>query len=456
MDGPATIQSILQRRLPLGLRPVAFLISLTLCAAVGYAYVAEIDEVVTVPGVMTWSSPKVVISSPDLAVVESIHVDVAQAVKAGEVLATVRFLEAEATYKALQVEAVETLARIERLRAEQSGTEMPATPGADFVAAVAELGPAPAVDLGLVWRDHNERYRERQALHRQARDVVAGNIVKLEQQIELGRASVQQLEDRLPLYAEIEEMRRALAESTAGSRLTYLQATQDRLTAESQVTAARRATVEAETELARERGRLQSIEDSWHSEIGRDLEEARRDRNLLATRLAVEANRARLTRIVAPEDAIILERADRAAGSVVQKGERLFTMIPRSGEAGVRLMIPAGDIAQIQPQAPVRIKFASLPFQRHGHLDGVLDSVSTDAMPFAAGEEGGGEPVYYANATIEPDSRLSNVPDGFMLLPGMPLQAELVVGTRRLYTYFTYPLQQAGARAMREGEVGPQ
>ena len=39
--------------------------------------------------------------------------------------------------------------------------------------------------------------------------------------------------------------------------------------------------------------------------------------------------------------------------------------------------------------------------------------------------------------------------------PGMPLHAEIIVGSRRLYTYFTYPLQQTAARALREGDVGP-
>ena len=452
MPSYPTIERILARRLPFGMRSVTFLVSLLIVAGGGFAYFNQIEEIVTVPGSLVWSSPKIVISSPELAVVEATDVDVSEPVAAGRVLATLRLLDAEADYRALRVEAVQILARIERLAAERAGRDMAAVPSASYGRAVAAFA-APDVDPADVWGAQYRLFVSRRDLLRRAEAAIRDGIAGLDRQIALGVATTEAHEARIPVFRQIEEMRKTLAESQSGSRLAYLEATDQRMTAELGVTASLRDTAEAETEREREIGRLDSLRQSWLTDIDRDLDEALAARSVIMARLAVAERRAKMNNITAPVDAIVLERADRAPGSVVQRGEHLFTMIPQSGSLKVRLVIPAADIARLKGNEPVRIKFDSLPFQRHGYLAAVIESISTDTVPSNA-PDGTSVPVYYANAAIDPGQHLTNLPPGFKLLPGVPLVAEVLVGKRPLYTYFTYPLQQLASRALRESEIG--
>ncbi len=447
-----TIEGLLSRRLPLGLRPVSFLVSLLILVAGGFAALSDIEEVVTVPGSLIWSSPKIVISSPELAVVESTVADVSEPVAAGGTLATVRLLQAEADHRSLQAEAIQLLVRIDRLSAERSGHRMPIEPTDSFLLAIGALAPLD-IDPMIAWEEQQALSESRLRLHDSARLAIEDAIANLDRQIAASVVTTEAHKARLPVFNQIEEMKQTLAKTDVGSELSVLEAIDERLAAELAVAASLRDTAEAETDRVREVGRLKALDRERLAEIDRDLDEARVARAVTVERLAVASARAELTRVVAPVDVIVLERADRAPGSVVQAGEHLFTMIPKSGTPKVRLIIPAADIARLKGDEAVRIKFESLPFQRHGYLTGRIESISTDAV-LSTSPAGVQAPVYYANAGIDPGQHLANVPADFRLLPGMPLTAEVLVGRRPLYTYFTYPLEQVAARALREDEVG--
>jgi len=456
MRDEPTIEGILERRLPFALQSLAFTIGLLISVTIAVICVVEVEEIVVVPGVVTWSSPKIVISSPDLAVVTATQANVAQTVRKGQALANIRSLEAEVQHKSLQVEVVQALARIARLSLEQQGWEAEKEPPEPFLAAVTSMG---VTDMNLteLWRQQRDLYAMRLRNHREERRSIEANIVKLQERIQVMGANIEAVKRRLPVLQEIEGLRRKLFEKMSGTRLDYLRAQEDRLSAESVVATIRGDLSEAETEHEREVGRLAVLNAKWNAELADELDEVRRGFAVSFARLQVESKRAELTWVAAPEDAIILNRADRAVGSVVQKGEHLFTMIPTSGNPRIRLAIPPKSIARLKGHEKINIKFDSLPFQRHGYLRGVIESITSDVVPMTDAKDGKEDmdPTYLANAVIDPTSRLQNVPNDFKLLPGMPLTAEVIVGKRRLITYFTYPLMQAGSRALRESELGP-
>lgn len=454
MSPRATIEGILTQKLPLGLRWIALSISLLIAGTIGYVCLADVEELVTVPGALAWSSPKIVISSPDLAIVESEKINVAETVKKGQVLATLRSLDAEADHLQLQFEAAISLAKIGILSLDQAGIDMPTEAPSSYLAAVEAIG-AGRVNAAEIWTEQWELYARRRASYEQELSAIEANIAKLMDQLQSLRINVESLRRRVPVHDEIEAIKKKLLDKGVGSRLAYLEASEARMSAESAVTTAERDFAEVVTNLEREKGQRHVRTTTWHSQIASDLDEARRQSSLSLARLQVAAGLSELTNIVAPADAVVLERAERAAGSVVQKGEHLFTMLATDGHYRVQLMIPPKDIARIKGNEIVRIKFESLPFQRHGYLEGKIKSISSDVVPMPGATKEETTPVYIATATIDPLQKLRNVPDNFEPLPGMPLTAEIIVGKRRLATYFTYPLTQVAATALREGDLGP-
>lgn len=450
------IQDILSRRPPFGLRPAVYLSFAALAVAAVFAYRTEVEEIVTVPGTIVWSSPKIVITSPDLATVESIDVTVARRVRKGEVLARLRSLEAEATYKALQVEAMHTAAKIARLRIDLDEGNMQENPPEELLAIGREIG-VPEAMVADVWSEQRLQFVRQALSHRAEMHAIDDQVARLQDQRVVLDENIALLTKRIPIYNEIENLRRDLYGRQLSSRLELLRAEEQRLQSESDVVTTRRALSQAIAEESRLRGAQSNVETTRENRLSAELETALRERGVVEARLRVEGDRAKLGNLVAPEDAIVLQRADRAPGSVVQKGEHILTMIPEKGDASVELSIPARDIARVKGHTDARVKFDSLPFQRHGYLSGKITRVTGDAVPKRNDENGQSELVYLAHADIEPEPKLRNVPDNFLPLPGMPVSAEVIVGKRTLLSYFTYQFEALGARALREPvvESGP-
>jgi HlyD family secretion protein len=97
----------------------------------------------------------------------------------------------------------------------------------------------------------------------------------------------------------------------------------------------------------------------------------------------------------------------------------------------------------------VRVKLDAFPFQRHGLLKGRLRTVSEDAFVRRSGAAAG-PPNYYRARVELTTTQLRNVPETNRLLPGMGVRGEILVGDRRVITYFLYPLIRAFDESLRE------
>ena len=86
----------------------------------------------------------------------------------------------------------------------------------------------------------------------------------------------------------------------------------------------------------------------------------------------------------------------------------------------------------------------------HGKIDATVLAVSEDAFlkKTAAGEQS----VYRARLELPPDplSSMRNLPQGFTILPGMTVSAEINVGERRIIEYFLYPIIAGFDQSLRE------
>ena len=96
------------------------------------------------------------------------------------------------------------------------------------------------------------------------------------------------------------------------------------------------------------------------------------------------------------------------------------------------------------------MRLDAFPFQRHGLLQGRLRTVSEDAFVRRPGQTAAGPPNYYRARIELTTTQLRNVPEATRLLPGMGVRGEILVGDRRVITYFLYPLIRAFDESLRE------
>ena len=150
---------------------------------------------------------------------------------------------------------------------------------------------------------------------------------------------------------------------------------------------------------------------------------------------------------------VVFEVAERSVGSVLQKGEALFKLIPVDVPLEAEIEISGKDVAKIRVLAndpgdgempngsKVTLKLGAFDYQDHGTLSGYVRTVSEGVYETNDQNNPGAKSANFkARIKIMGPATLENVPSDFRLMPGMSTTAEIKVGRRRVIHYFLYPL----------------
>ncbi|EWY38099.1 hemolysin secretion protein D [Skermanella stibiiresistens SB22] len=415
-------------------RGMVWLLVLVIATAIGWACFAKLDRVVSTTGRLITPIPKLVIQPLEISSVRKINVEPGQTVRKGDVLAELdpTFVQADQAQLEKRRESLE--ARIARLRAEVID--------ADF-----------AVGAGA-----GSDYLVQQALFAQRRRELDMKLASADQQLAQidaalagTRTSAGLLNNQLTLARDLEQMREKLAANGNVARSVLLETRQRRL----EVEVAQKAATDKLTELQHQgealRAQRAGFLEEWHRTAAEELIAARTDHGDIVEQIQKAERKSSLVLLRAPEDAVVLEVADRSAGAVVQEAETLITLVPLNTTLEAEIEINASDVGSVAVDDKVRVKLDAFPFQRHGLLQGRLRTLSEDAFVRRPDEARGEGPANYYRARVElTTTQLRNVPEHNRLLPGMGVRGEILVGDRRVITYFLYPLIRALDESLRE------
>lgn len=421
-----------QRKPPMLARMTLYGIVLAVGAAVWWASVSRIDQIVAAPGKMVTSEPTMVVQPLETSIIRAIHVRQGDVVASGDVLAELDPTITAADAGQLRTRVAAYDAKIARLEAELAGAryDPPANAGED------------------------ELTQERLATQRAAS--YAAKLADYDAQVALARATIAAsgdesavLRQRLDGLDEIEEMRSSLADTGNGTHLAYLQARDVRFDTEAILARIRGQQAEAGQLLLQLEAQRQNYVEDYRRLALEELVQTREDRAAAADELKKAELREAMVNMVAPADGAVLEVARRSIGSVVQAAEPLFTLVPLNVQLEAEVTVAANDIGQISTGDTARIKFDAFPFQKHGTVEGTVVAISEDS--FARDNSATpGDAVFYKVRLAVGDLALRNLPEDFRLLPGMTVSAEINAGQRTVLSYFVYPLVRGLDESLRE------
>jgi HlyD family type I secretion membrane fusion protein len=243
-------------------------------------------------------------------------------------------------------------------------------------------------------------------------------------------------------------MRTELEKRDVGSRLNSLLAQDSRLQDQQALQA-------DESSLAANRHNLESLKSQrevfvqqWRSQINTDLVQRQNDLDSVAQYL-VEAEELRnLSDLTAPQDAIVLDRAQLSIGSVAQAGNPIYTLVPLTAHLQAEVEVSNLDIGFVRAGDPATLKFDAFPYIRHGVAHGVVKTISEDS--FTQAPDGSTVPPFFKARIELTDVDLKNVPETFRVMPGMTMQGDIMVGTRSIISYLIEGTLRTGSEAMRE------
>lgn len=398
------------------------------------AAVTRIDVVVTAPGRLAADVPPVVLQPLDSAVLRAVNVKPGDRVAAGEVLAVLDSTFTVADREALNAQRRALEAQAARLRAELSDTP---------------AGPAEGAEAALQ-NDLQVRRQQVMSARRAALQAALDAAVSAEAS---ERAAGSGIDERLRIASEIEAMRGNLVESKFGSRLSLLEATAARLSVEQEQRAHLARLQELDSRVSAARADLDAFVRDWHREALETLASIGPELARIEEQLAKAERLDALTLLRAPRDAVVLEVAEKAPGSVMRPGDAVVTLVPSDVPLIAEVALPSSEIGQIGPGTHAVLKIDSFPWRRNGTIDGRLRAVSLASWPARDGASGGvaagGVALHKAQVELT-TPHLRDLPEGAAPLPGMTLSAELTVGERSVLDFFLQPLVRGLHEALRE------
>lgn len=169
------------------------------------------------------------------------------------------------------------------------------------------------------------------------------------------------------------------------------------------------------------------------------------DRSSVATEeLRKSARRREFQQIRSPVDGVVQQLAVNTVGGVVEPAQPLMVIVPSASEVAVEAQILNKDIGFVREGQEVRVKLEAYPFTDYGLIQGVVESISRDAIQdeklgliYAAR-------IRLGRRTIRVGNR--DEPIG----PGLAVQAEIKTGERRIIQYLLSPISEAVSEAGRE------
>lgn len=429
-----------ERPVPGKIRWVLYIIFGSLVLTVIAFIVFKVDRIVAASGEIITTTPNIVVQSINTAIIRSIDVQVGDVVEEGQILATLDHTFANADLSQSLKQSIALKAQIRRIEAEIDG--------GPFVAK-----PEEGEDGGL----QEQILRQHTLILEKKRKTVNDKLAALNAQVNLFEVRRQGQEQQLKVLRDVEGTIAKFPKKDNEQRIRLLEAQKARYKAVN--------TIEDLT--AEEKVTLNEIKQT-KSDWSHWIEEKKGDLLDQKVRLRYELDKVeeellkakRMNELVslrAPEPGVVLNLEQRTVGSITRQAEPFITLVPQNSSIEVEISVLAKDIGRIRTGDEVRVKLDAFPFQRHGTLPGKIRVISGDAFHLNAAEvpntsEKGKVPandVYQVRVDLL-SNKLTNVPDGFRLMPGMKVRAEIKIGKRSVISYFLYPVIRALDESLRE------
>jgi hemolysin D len=415
-------------------RASLWIIMALFCAALLWACLGKLDVVAVAPGKTVISSRTKIIQPAETAVVRRILVHDGQRVKQGELL--------------VELDATATTADSKKAEEALISARLAAARSAALVEAIeAEQSPVVVNDDGLP----ADRFEATRQLALSQFAAFAAKKQSLEAMVAQKQAELRTVESAIaPLeqYLAISRTRVADYEKLLGNgyvpKQDYLQRKQERISAERDLAGQRSRRAELRSAITGAREELSVTVTDTRRQLLDELRQAREQIQQFEPEVARTTQRNALMQLRAPVTGAVQQLAVHTVGGVVTPAQPILSVVPENEPMEVEATVLNQDIGFVRTGQRATIKVESFPYTRYGYIEGVVESVSHDAIQ----DEKLGL-VYQARVRMKKTALMI---DGVTvnLTSGMSLTAEINTGKRRVIDYILDPLRRGVDESMRE------
>lgn len=382
----ATLTSKQSRNIKLAIWTILILLS----SFIVWSSMASVAEVTTGTGVIIPSSREQTIQTLDGGVIRDIAVSEGVVVRQGEILVRLDDSVQRAELEEIDSKYRRNLARIARLEAEVTGSEI--------------VFPEALKDYQSIKDAERSLYLARTKNRDQVTEILESSLDNLRSEVALVQ---RMLARQAASETELFQLKRQLSEQEIRLQDVF-----------------KEYTVLPEEELVRLKNEVAS------------LEQVVRNKKLALDR----------TLLRSPVDGVVKNIHVSTLGGVVPPNGRILEIVPLNDPLVVEAQISPRDIAFIHPGQEAMVKITAYDYSVYGGLSGSVKTISPDSL-----QEEGGNGEYYYRVLIETDTvgLTGRDQEGLAISPGMVASVEIATGSKTILQYLVKPISRAGD-ALRE------
>ena len=403
----------------------------------GWAAWVPLSGAVVVSGNLVMQSSVKKVQHPQGGIVTAILVQNGSKVAAGDELVRLDQTSAHANLQVVARQLDEVRIRIARLKAERDNLQVPRWP----TELAAEVDPA-----------------EQQELLASERGLFVARASARRGQQELAETRVDQLEKQIVALESQLSSNSKQADITGGELRGVEELLRQKLVTLPRATALQREAAHldgvggqlvaqiAETRAKVSETRLQALqsEETFRSEVMRDLREAEAKEGELVERHLAARDQMSRTVIRAPTAGTIHELALHTVGGVVTPAEVLMLLVPDGDTLAIEARLSADKVDQVHVGQTAHVRMSAFNQRTTPELAGIVELVSADIVR----DTQSGATYYDVRIALPADEvrRLGSL----RLIPGMPAELFLETESRTMLSYLFKPLTDQLSRMFRE------
>jgi len=423
---------------PLGRKVLASLL-IFLVALLAWATWGRLDIVAVAEGKLIPLSYVKIVQPAEAGIVKDILVKEGENVKAGQVLMRMDALITEADAKSLEAEAQRKRLALRRID--------------------AELGSTPfrkeASDPPALAREIEAQFRANRAALAAALAEERSRLAKATQELAAAEQVKRKLTETLPHYRDQDQAFEKLAKDGFAGPLMASDKKRERIEKEQELRTQEFLIESARASIQQSEKKLAQLESDYRRQLHAERNDLQGQATKLDQEIAKQAHKQELLELKALQDGVVKDLATHTAGTVVQPGTVLLTLVPKEETLRAEVWVSNEDIGFVRPGQPVKLKFAAFPFQKYGMVEGTIEHVSADAADSnsngpASDPAKKAPPLVYKALVTLTAMQLEMDGQRFPLSAGMQTNAEIKLGDRTVLEYLLSPVQKAWHEAGRE------
>ncbi len=426
---------------PLGRKVLWTLLGL-LAALLVWAVVGQLDIVAVAEGKLIPQSYLKIVQPAEQGIVKEILVREGDTVHAGQVMMRMDTLISEADTKAIDADYRRKRATLARIDAELANKPYVADP---------DVSPELAREIAAQYR-----------ANRAARDAALAEESTRLARLRFDLASAEQvkvkLDETLPYYRDQDAAFAKLVKDGFAGKLMASDKQRERIEKEQELKTQIHMIESEHAYVVESEKKLVQIDSDYRRQLHSERNDVQGQAEKLAQEVAKQAHRHELLELKATQESLVKDLATHTAGTVVQPGTVLLTLVPKDETLRAEVWINNDDIGFVRQGQTVKLKLAAFPFQKYGMIDGVVEHVSADS---ADSNTSNGtapndkpapktQPLVYKALIGLKSMALETDGERFALGAGMQTNAEILLGTRTVMEFLLSPVRKAWHEAGRE------